>query len=69
MDVLRVRIGARSSRLSQAQTAIVSGLIKSRFEDGLALEFVPVKTAATSRLRPRSGAPVRPGRRGRSRET
>jgi len=44
VDSLRVRIGARSSRLSQAQTAIVSGLIKGRFGDSLALEFVPVKT-------------------------
>jgi hydroxymethylbilane synthase len=42
--VLKVRIGARSSRLSQAQTAIVSDLLKKKFGDGLALEFVPVKT-------------------------
>jgi hydroxymethylbilane synthase len=44
VGVLSVRIGARSSRLSQAQTAIVSGLIKKQFGDGVALEFVPVKT-------------------------
>ncbi len=44
MGILSVRIGARSSRLSQAQTAIVSDLIKRRFGDSLALEFVPVKT-------------------------
>ncbi|MDA4116219.1 MAG: hydroxymethylbilane synthase [Thaumarchaeota archaeon] len=44
MGVLSVRIGARSSRLSQAQTAIVSGLLKKSFGDVLALEFVPVKT-------------------------
>ncbi len=44
MDVLSVRIGARSSTLSKAQAAIVSRLIKGRFGDGLALEFVPVKT-------------------------
>lgn len=44
MGVLSVRIGARSSRLSQAQTAIVSGLLKRSFGDVLALEFVPVKT-------------------------
>jgi len=39
-----VRIGARSSRLSRAQTSIVSDLIKKRFGDSLVLEFVPVKT-------------------------
>jgi hydroxymethylbilane synthase len=44
VGVLSVRIGARSSRLSQAQMAIVSELIKRRFGDRLALEFVPVKT-------------------------
>jgi hydroxymethylbilane synthase len=44
VGVLTVRIGARSSRLSQAQTAIVSDLIKERFGDRLTLEFVPVKT-------------------------
>jgi len=44
VGILRVRIGARSSRLSQAQAAIVSDLIKTRFVDDLALEFVPVKT-------------------------
>jgi hydroxymethylbilane synthase len=44
VGVLSVRIGARSSRLSQAQTAIVSDLIKRGFGDSLALEFVPVKT-------------------------
>ena len=44
MGILSLRIGARSSRLSKAQTAIVSDLLKSRFEDSLALEFVPVKT-------------------------
>jgi hydroxymethylbilane synthase len=44
VGVLRVRIGARSSRLSRAQTSIVSDLIKKRFGDSLVLEFVPVKT-------------------------
>lgn len=44
MGVLSVRIGARSSRLSRAQTSIVSELIKRRFGDGLAIEFVPVRT-------------------------
>jgi hydroxymethylbilane synthase len=44
VGVLSVRIGARSSRLSKAQTAIVSDLIKRRCGDRLALEFVPVKT-------------------------
>lgn len=44
MAVLSVRIGARSSRLSRAQTSIVSGLIAERFGGDLALEFVPVKT-------------------------
>jgi hydroxymethylbilane synthase len=44
VGVLTVRIGARSSRLSRAQTAIVSDLIRRRFGEGLALEFVPVKT-------------------------
>ncbi len=44
MGVLNVRIGARSSRLSRAQTSIVSELIKKRFGDSIALEFVPVKT-------------------------
>jgi len=44
VGVLSVRIGARSSRLSQAQTTIVSDLIKTRFGDRLALQFVPVKT-------------------------
>ena len=39
-----MRIGARSSRLSRAQTSIVSDLIKKRFGDSLVLEFVPVKT-------------------------
>jgi len=44
VGVLRVRIGARSSRLSQAQTAIVTGLIRKRFGETFALEFVPIKT-------------------------
>lgn len=44
MGVLSVRIGARSSRLSRAQTSTVSELIKRRFGDGLAIEFVPVRT-------------------------
>jgi hydroxymethylbilane synthase len=44
VGLLSVRIGARSSRLSQAQTAIVSGLLKRSFGDALALEFVHVKT-------------------------
>jgi hydroxymethylbilane synthase len=44
VGVLSVRIGARSSRLSQAQTTIVSDLIKTRFGDRLALQFVPIKT-------------------------
>jgi hydroxymethylbilane synthase len=44
VGVLNVRIGARSSRLSRAQTSIVSELIKKRFGDSLALEFVQVKT-------------------------
>jgi len=44
VGVLSVRIGARSSRLSQAQTAIVSDLINKRFGEGVSLEFIPVKT-------------------------
>ena len=62
MGVLSVRIGARSSRLSQAQTTIVSDLIKSRFGDRLALQFVPVKTLgdrvppSAKRNRGRAGA-------------
>lgn len=44
MGVLSVRIGARSSRLSQAQTAIVSDLLRKRFVDSLDMEFVQVKT-------------------------
>ncbi len=44
MGVLSVRIGARSSRLSQAQTAIVSDLIRKKLGDDLALEFVQVRT-------------------------
>lgn len=44
MSVLSVRVGARSSRLSQAQTSIVSNLIAERFGDGLVMEIVPVKT-------------------------
>lgn len=39
-----MRIGARTSRLSQAQTSIVSKLITEKFGDELTLEFVPVKT-------------------------
>jgi len=53
VGVLGVRIGARSSKLSQAQTAIVSDLIRTRFGDSLALEFVPVKTLG-DRLPPAS---------------
>jgi hydroxymethylbilane synthase len=41
---LSVRIGARSSRLSQAQTATVSDLIRKRFGGRLALELITVKT-------------------------
>lgn len=44
MGVLSLRVGARSSRLSQAQTTIVSDLLKSKFADSLVLEFVPVRT-------------------------
>src|SRR5712692_3834086 len=44
VGALSVRIGARSSRLSQAQTATVSDLIRKRFGEGLALVLVPVKT-------------------------
>ena len=44
MGVLSVRIGARSSRLSQAQTGIVSDLIRKEMQDQVAIEFVPVKT-------------------------
>ncbi len=44
MGVLSVRIGARSSRLSRAQTGIVSDLIEKRFGGSVSLEFVPVKT-------------------------
>ena len=43
MAVLKVRIGARASRLSRAQASLVSSLISERVED-VALEFVPVKT-------------------------
>jgi hydroxymethylbilane synthase len=39
-----VRIGARSSNLSQSQVSIVSNLLKKSFGDLLVLEFVPVKT-------------------------
>jgi len=49
VSVLSVRIGARSSRLSRAQADIVSDLMRERFGDGLALEFVPVKTLGDRR--------------------
>jgi hydroxymethylbilane synthase len=44
VGVLTVRIGARSSRLSQAQTAMVSSLITKRLGDRVRLEFVPIRT-------------------------
>jgi len=44
VGALSVRIGARSSRLSQAQTAAVSDLMRKRFGERLALELVAVKT-------------------------
>ncbi len=44
MGALNVRIGARSSRLSQAQTATVLDLITKRLGDSVKLEFVPVRT-------------------------
>ena len=44
MGLLSVRIGARSSRLSQAQTATVSDLMRRRFGERLALELITVKT-------------------------
>jgi hydroxymethylbilane synthase len=44
VGALSVRIGARSSRLSQAQTATVSDLIRNRFGERLALELISVKT-------------------------
>jgi hydroxymethylbilane synthase len=44
VGALRLRIGARSSRLSQAQTEIVSNLLIKRVGEGLALEFIRVKT-------------------------
>lgn len=57
MSLLRLRIGARTSRLAQAQTSIVSGLIEERFGDDVEVEIVPVRTlgdrlppAAKSRL-------------------
>jgi hydroxymethylbilane synthase len=40
---LTVRVGARSSRLSQAQTAIVSDLIRKKVDE-VTLEFVRVRT-------------------------
>jgi len=63
VGLLRVRIGARSSRLSQAQTAIVSDLLKKKFGDGLALEFVPVKTLG-DRLPPANRGRGRAGAKG-----
>jgi hydroxymethylbilane synthase len=63
VGVLSVRIGARSSKLSQAQTAIVSGLLRKRFEDGLALEFVQVKTLG-DRLPPEKPSLGRAGAKG-----
>ena len=44
MGPLSVRIGARSSRLSQAQTATVSDLIRKRFGERVALKLITVKT-------------------------
>lgn len=44
MGALKVRVGARSSKLSQAQIGIVASLLRDRFGDGLALEFVQVRT-------------------------
>jgi hydroxymethylbilane synthase len=43
-DLRRVRIGARSSRLSLAQTSIVSGLLRKSFGTRVEIEVVPVKT-------------------------
>jgi hydroxymethylbilane synthase len=43
-DLRRVRIGARSSRLSLAQTSIVSGLLRKSFGTLVEIEVVPVKT-------------------------
>lgn len=54
-----MRIGARSSRLSQAQTALVTGLLKERLGDAIALDLVQVKTLgdrAPPSARTRSGA-------------
>ena len=44
MGDLRMRIGSRSSRLSQAQTAIVTDLISRRMGGAVELEVVKVKT-------------------------
>lgn len=44
-----MRIGARTSRLSRAQTAVVSDLLERQFGDDLELEFVPVKTLGDRR--------------------
>ncbi|MDA4117591.1 MAG: hydroxymethylbilane synthase [Thaumarchaeota archaeon] len=44
MKARRIRIGARSSKLSQSQVSIVSSLLGERFGSMFQLEFVPVKT-------------------------
>jgi len=44
VSVLSVRIGSRTSRLAQAQTSIISGLIKERSGDDVEIEVIPVRT-------------------------
>jgi hydroxymethylbilane synthase len=63
VGVLRVRIGARSSRLSQAQTRIVSDLLRKSFGESLALQVIPVRTLG-DRLPPGSRISGRAGAKG-----
>ncbi len=56
MVALRIRIGARTSRLSLAQTEIVSNLLREKSGPGLSLEFVPVKTRGDRSPSTKSGA-------------
>jgi len=52
MRSLPVRVGARASRLSQAQTAIVSDLLRTKLGEAIALQFVQVRTVGDRRPGP-----------------
>jgi len=60
----RIRIGARTSRLSRSQVSIVAGLLKNKVRD-LELEFVPVTTLGDRRAHtPRKSRTERAGEKG-----